>query len=44
MTATPTNAAKLRALFRKDDMLVAPAVYDCIGARLIEDAGFTRSI
>jgi 2-methylisocitrate lyase-like PEP mutase family enzyme len=40
MTATPSNAAKLRALLRQDGMLVAPAAYDCIGARAIEDAGF----
>ncbi|HEX4193353.1 MAG TPA: isocitrate lyase/PEP mutase family protein, partial [Stellaceae bacterium] len=40
MTATPSNAAKLRALLRQDEMLVAPAAYDCIGARAIEDASF----
>ncbi|HEX3971704.1 MAG TPA: isocitrate lyase/PEP mutase family protein [Stellaceae bacterium] len=40
MTATPSNAAKLRALLRQDEMLVAPAAYDCVGARAIEDAGF----
>jgi 2-methylisocitrate lyase-like PEP mutase family enzyme len=40
MTSGTGNAAKLRALLRKDDMLVAPAAYDCIGARAIEDAGF----
>jgi 2-methylisocitrate lyase-like PEP mutase family enzyme len=40
MTATPSNAAKLRALLRQDGMLVAPAAYDYIGARAIEDAGF----
>jgi 2-methylisocitrate lyase-like PEP mutase family enzyme len=40
MTSEPSNAAKLRALLRKDEMLVAPAAYDCIGARAIEDAGF----
>ena len=40
MTATPTNAARLRALLHRDEMLVAPAAYDCIGARAIEDAGF----
>ena len=27
-------------MLRKDEMLVAPAAYDCIGARAIEDAGF----
>jgi 2-methylisocitrate lyase-like PEP mutase family enzyme len=40
MTATPSNAAKLHALLRQEKMLVAPAAYDCIGARAIEDAGF----
>ncbi len=40
MTSEPSNAAKLRALLRKDGMIVAPAAYDCIGARAIEDAGF----
>lgn len=40
MPSEPSNAAKLRALLRKDAMLVAPAAYDCIGARAIEDAGF----
>ncbi|HEY1503466.1 MAG TPA: isocitrate lyase/PEP mutase family protein [Stellaceae bacterium] len=40
MTSGPSNAAKLRALLRTEEMLVAPAAYDCIGARAIEDAGF----
>src|SRR6185503_20996131 len=40
MTSKPSNAARLRALLHKDEMLVAPAAYDCIGARAIEDAGF----
>jgi 2-methylisocitrate lyase-like PEP mutase family enzyme len=40
MIAEPSNAAKLRALLHQDAMLVAPAAYDCIGARAIEDAGF----
>jgi len=35
-----SNAARLRALLHGKEMLVAPAAYDCIGARAIEDAGF----
>jgi 2-methylisocitrate lyase-like PEP mutase family enzyme len=35
-----SNAAALRALLRRDEMLVAPGAYDCVGARAIEDAGF----
>jgi len=33
-------AAGLRALLRKDELIVAPGAYDCIGARMIEQAGF----
>jgi len=40
MTPALTKAMKLRALLRQDEMIVAPAAYDCIGARAIEDAGF----
>jgi 2-methylisocitrate lyase-like PEP mutase family enzyme len=32
--------AQLRALLRRDGMIVAPGAYDCIGARVIEQAGF----
>lgn len=35
-----THAAGLRALLRQEEMIIAPAAYDCIGARAIEDAGF----
>jgi 2-methylisocitrate lyase-like PEP mutase family enzyme len=35
---SPTK--ELRALLRRDAMLVAPGAYDCIGARVIEQAGF----
>ena len=35
-----SNAAALRALLRRDEMLVAPGAYDCVGARATEDAGF----
>ena len=31
---------RLRALLRQDGMIVAPGAYDCIGARVIEQAGF----
>ena len=40
MASETNNAARLRALLRRDEMVVAPAAYDCIGARAIEDAGF----
>jgi 2-methylisocitrate lyase-like PEP mutase family enzyme len=32
--------AQLRALLRRDGMIVAPGAYDCIGARVVEQAGF----
>lgn len=35
-----TVTTRLRALLRQDDMVVAPGAYDCIGARVIEQAGF----
>src|SRR5881227_4092375 len=35
-----TRPAKLRALL-KQDMIVAPGAYDCITAKLIEQAGFS---
>jgi 2-methylisocitrate lyase-like PEP mutase family enzyme len=31
---------RLRALLQRDSMIVAPGAYDCIGARVIEQAGF----
>ncbi|MGA2128929.1 MAG: isocitrate lyase/PEP mutase family protein [Xanthobacteraceae bacterium] len=34
-------AARLRALLGQDAMVVAPGAYDCIGARTIEQAGFS---
>jgi 2-methylisocitrate lyase-like PEP mutase family enzyme len=40
MAPEASKAAQLRALLRRDGMLVAPAAYDCIGARAIEDADF----
>jgi len=33
-------AARLRALLRQDGMVIAPGAYDCISARVIEQAGF----
>ena len=35
-----SGAATLRALLDRDSMLVAPGAYDCITARLVEQAGF----
>jgi 2-methylisocitrate lyase-like PEP mutase family enzyme len=37
---TPSAAQRLRTLLRQDGLLVAPGAYDCIGARVIEQAGF----
>jgi 2-methylisocitrate lyase-like PEP mutase family enzyme len=37
-TASP--ARRLRALLQQDGMLIAPGAYECIGARVIEQAGF----
>jgi carboxyvinyl-carboxyphosphonate phosphorylmutase len=35
-----TQASRFRTLLRRDGMVVAPGAYDCITARLIEQAGF----
>src|SRR5271170_2610029 len=35
-----TKASQLRELLRQDGMITAPGAYDCIGARVIEQAGF----
>jgi 2-methylisocitrate lyase-like PEP mutase family enzyme len=35
-----SQAAKFRALLRRDGMVVAPGAYDCITARMVERAGF----
>ncbi len=41
MAAQPVSAAsRLRALLAQDGMIVVPGAYDCIGARVIEQAGF----
>src|ERR1700730_2761575 len=41
MTLPITSAAtRLRALLKLDSMVVAPGAYECIGARVIEQAGF----
>src|SRR5690242_7428207 len=41
--ASPTAFAgtRLRALLQEDGMVVAPGAYECIGARVIEQAGFS---
>jgi 2-methylisocitrate lyase-like PEP mutase family enzyme len=42
MTAQPASAAsRLRALLGEGGMIVAPGAYDCISARVIEQAGFS---
>jgi 2-methylisocitrate lyase-like PEP mutase family enzyme len=35
-----TRSARFRALLQREGMVVAPGAYDCITARLIEQAGF----
>jgi 2-methylisocitrate lyase-like PEP mutase family enzyme len=41
MALDGSAAARLRRLLRQDGMVVAPGAYDCIGAKVIEQAGFT---
>src|SRR6201986_5623270 len=36
-----TQASRFRALLKREPMVVAPGAYDCIPAKLIEQAGFT---
>ncbi len=36
-----TKAGQLRELLRQDGMITAPGAYDCITARMIEQAGFS---
>jgi 2-methylisocitrate lyase-like PEP mutase family enzyme len=36
-----TQSSRFRALLQRDGMIVAPGAYDCITAKLIEQAGFT---
>jgi len=36
-----TQASQLRKLLRGDDIIVAPGAYDCITARMIDQAGFS---
>src|SRR5271169_3203351 len=36
-----TQASRFRALLDRDAMVVAPGAYDCITAKLIEQAGFS---
>src|SRR5215470_16903145 len=35
-----TQASRFRDLLRQDGMIVAPGAYDCVTAKLIEQAGF----
>ena len=35
-----TQTGRFRALLQRDEMIVAPGAYDCITAKLIEQAGF----
>ena len=35
-----TKASQLRELLRQDGQITAPGPYDCIAARMIEQAGF----
>ncbi len=37
---TASAAQRLRALLQRDGLLIAPGAYDCIGARVIEQADF----
>src|SRR5580704_1000402 len=36
-----SKAGRLRELMRQDGMVVAPGAYDCITARMIDQAGFS---
>src|ERR1700749_1905635 len=36
-----TQASRFRALLKREPMVVAPGAYDCITAKLIEQAGFS---
>ena len=38
-----TQAARFRELLRRDGMVVAPGAYDCITAKLIEQAGLAKT-
>src|SRR5437588_7379914 len=41
MSTSPLSAAaRLRVLLKQDGMVIAPGAYECIGARVIEQAGF----
>ncbi|HET9933146.1 MAG TPA: isocitrate lyase/PEP mutase family protein [Polyangiaceae bacterium] len=43
MSATPSPAARLRALLAEPGILLMPCCYDALSARLIEEAGFPLS-
>ena len=38
-----STASTLRSMIKSGKMVVAPGAYDCITARLIEQAGFTAA-
>ena len=40
MATQQSAAARLRALLKQDGMVIAPGAYECISARVIEQAGF----
>src|SRR6201999_3849280 len=40
MNVEKTGAARLRAVLARPGMRVAPGAYDCITARMVEQAGF----
>src|SRR5260370_20879651 len=40
MSPLASAATRLRTLLKQDGIVVAPGAYECIGARVIEQAGF----
>ncbi len=43
MRSSPDSAPTLRELLAGDQMVLAPGCYDALGARLVEEAGFTAA-
>ncbi|MEA2257089.1 MAG: hypothetical protein QOG35_3134 [Solirubrobacteraceae bacterium] len=39
-TSDPSAAARLRSLLAGDELVVAPGAYDCLTARMVQQAGF----
>ena len=37
-----SKASELRELLRQDGIITAPGAYDCITARMVEQAGFRK--